>query len=60
MRDLERMGISSDARRKLEAERGKLRDKISDAEARLQKKKKSKKEKNLKRLRLEWKPYYLQ
>ena len=36
MRDLERMGISSDARRKLEAERGKLRDKISDAEARLQ------------------------
>ncbi|MFQ7565259.1 MAG: endonuclease MutS2, partial [Clostridium perfringens] len=27
MRDLERMGISSDARRKLEAERGKLRDK---------------------------------
>lgn len=60
MRDLERMGISSDARRKLEAERGKLRDKISDAEARLQKKKKSKREKNLKRLRLEWKPYYLQ
>ncbi len=60
MRDLERMGISSDARRKLEAERGKLRDKISDAEARLQKKKKSKRERNLKRLRLEWKLYYLQ
>ena len=60
MRDLERMGISSDARRKLEAERGKLRDKISDAEARLQKKKEEQKEKNLKRLRLEWKLYCLQ
>ena len=60
MRDLERMGISSDARRKLEAERGKLRDKISDAEARLQKKKEEQKGEELKKMRLEWKPYYLQ
>ena len=50
MRDLERMGISSDARRKLEAERGKLRDKISDAEARLQKKKEEQKGEELKKI----------
>ncbi|WP_300258561.1 endonuclease MutS2 [Clostridium sp.] len=50
MRDLERMGISSDARRMLEVERGKLRDKISDAEARLQKKKEEKKGEELKKL----------
>lgn len=50
MRELERMGISSDARRKLEAERGKLRDKISDAEARLQKKKEEKQGEELKKI----------
>ncbi|MDM0460257.1 endonuclease MutS2 [Clostridium perfringens] len=50
MRDLERMGISNDARRKLEAERGKLRDKISDAEARLQKKKEEQKGEELKKI----------
>lgn len=50
MRDLERMGISSDARRKLEAERGKLREKISDAEARLRKKKEEKKGEELKKI----------
>ncbi|MGL4739629.1 MAG: endonuclease MutS2 [Sarcina sp.] len=32
MRELEKLGISSEARRKLEKERGKLRDKISDAQ----------------------------
>ncbi|MPQ44107.1 endonuclease MutS2 [Clostridium tarantellae] len=38
MRDIERMGISSDARRKLEQERAKLRSKMGDAESHLQKK----------------------
>lgn len=38
MRDIERHGISTDARRKLEAERAKLRDKIQDAESKLQQK----------------------
>lgn len=38
MRDIERHGIGTDARRKLEIERGKLRDKIQDAESKLQKK----------------------
>lgn len=38
MRELERMGISSDQRRKLEEERGKLKDKLSNAEESLNKK----------------------
>ena len=38
MRELERMGISSDARRELEKQRAKLRDKISDAQMSLHKK----------------------
>ncbi len=50
MREIERLGISSDARRKLELERGKLRDKINDAEARLQKKKEEKKGEELKKI----------
>ena len=37
MRELERLGVSSEARRALEKERGKLRDKISTAEKSLQK-----------------------
>ncbi|WP_066872900.1 endonuclease MutS2 [Clostridium mediterraneense] len=37
MRELERLGVSSEARRALEKERGKLRDKISTAEQSLQK-----------------------
>lgn len=37
MRDLERMGISSDARRMLEEERSKLRGKLNNAEEKLQK-----------------------
>ncbi|MGL5244509.1 MAG: Smr/MutS family protein, partial [Sarcina sp.] len=38
MREIEKMGISSDARRKLEQERTKLRSKMGDAESHLQKK----------------------
>lgn len=38
MRELEKMGISSDARRELEKQRAKLRDKISDAQMSLHKK----------------------
>ncbi|MGL5634514.1 MAG: endonuclease MutS2 [Sarcina sp.] len=37
MRELEKLGISSEARRQLEKERGKLRDKISDAQIALSK-----------------------
>ncbi|QPJ85819.1 endonuclease MutS2 [Sarcina sp. JB2] len=38
MREMERLGITSDARRRLEEERSKLRDKINNAESFLQKK----------------------
>ena len=38
MREMERLGISSDARRRLEEERSKLRDKINNTESSLQKK----------------------
>ncbi|MDO4534974.1 MAG: endonuclease MutS2 [Clostridium perfringens] len=38
MREMERLGITSDARRKLEEERSKLRNKINDTESSLQKK----------------------
>ena len=38
MREMERLGITSDARRRLEEERSKLRDKINNTESSLQKK----------------------
>lgn len=38
MRELEKLGISNEARRELEKQRGKLRDKISDAQMALHKK----------------------
>ena len=38
MRELEKLGITSEARRELEKQRGKLRDKISDAQMALHKK----------------------
>ena len=37
MREMEKMGASNEMRRKLEAERAKLKNKISDTEANLQK-----------------------
>ncbi|MGL4990719.1 MAG: endonuclease MutS2 [Sarcina sp.] len=43
MRELEKLGITSDARRELEKQRGKLRDKITNAQMALSKKEEDKK-----------------